>query len=35
MEETVSYQVKSHSLDDIISNLEREDMAQRDCLLQN
>ncbi|MGG3752844.1 DEAD/DEAH box helicase [Heyndrickxia coagulans] len=30
MEETVSYQVKSHSLDDIISNLEREDMAQRD-----
>ncbi|MER3119181.1 DEAD/DEAH box helicase [Bacillus subtilis] len=30
MEDTISYQVNSHSFDDIISNLEREDMAQRD-----
>lgn len=30
MEETVSYQVVSHSFDKIIGNLEREDMAQRD-----
>lgn len=30
MEETVSYQVKSHSFDKIIKSLEREDMTQRD-----
>jgi predicted helicase len=30
MEETIGYQVTRHSFDKIISNIEREDMAQRD-----